>query len=156
MNTPPGRQNAVLGVCGRRRFFFLHITSSSEKETPKHIPGPFSGKKGRSIIGQDKEPPSCATAARPQSPAVRGFSRFGKRSRFWPDCIIPAVGSGGNARVSKAFSAVVRWAREKLSVCTQFSSGYLAGVVVCCVFAEKAKGDAQHGKAQSQWRGEYT
>ena len=36
----------------------------------------FPGKKDRSIIGQDKEPPSCATAAQPQTPAVRGFSEL--------------------------------------------------------------------------------
>ena len=42
----------------------------------------FFEKKGRSIIGQDKEPPSCATAARPQSPAVRGFSAFRLGGRF--------------------------------------------------------------------------
>ena len=36
----------------------------------------FSGGEGRSILVQDKGPQSQAPAARPQSPAVRGFPRF--------------------------------------------------------------------------------
>ena len=36
----------------------------------------------RSIKAQDKRPQSQAPAARPQSPAVRGFQRFQDRSRF--------------------------------------------------------------------------
>ena len=36
----------------------------------------FSGGEGRSILVQDKGPQSQASAARPQSPAVRGFPRF--------------------------------------------------------------------------------
>ena len=33
-------------------------------------------REGRSILAQDKGPQSQAPAARPQSPAVRGFPRF--------------------------------------------------------------------------------
>ena len=36
----------------------------------------FLGGEGRSILAQDKGPQSQAPAARPQSPAVRGFPRF--------------------------------------------------------------------------------
>ena len=36
----------------------------------------FSSGEGRSILVQDKGPQSQAPAARPQSPAVRGFPRF--------------------------------------------------------------------------------
>ena len=40
----------------------------------------FSRGEGRSIKAQDKGPQSQAPAARPQSPAVRGFPRFRNRS----------------------------------------------------------------------------
>ncbi len=82
MNTPPRRQNAVSSVCWRRRFFFLHITSSSEKETPKHIPGPFSGKKGRSIIGQDKGPHRFAARPGHFAPQCGAFSENGTAPYF--------------------------------------------------------------------------
>ena len=42
----------------------------------------FSSGEGRSILAQDKGPQSLMRAARPQSPAVRGFQRFQDRSRF--------------------------------------------------------------------------
>ena len=40
----------------------------------------FSSGERRSILAQDKGPQSQAPAARPQSPAVRGFPGFGNRS----------------------------------------------------------------------------
>ena len=45
-------------------------------EKSRTLQGDFSGGEGRSILAQDKGPQSQAPAARPQSPAVRGFPRF--------------------------------------------------------------------------------
>ena len=56
----------------------------------------------RSIKAQDKRPQSQAPAARPQSPAVRGFSGKSKPQSVWRFCKIIAVGHPEKSRVCRA------------------------------------------------------
>ena len=53
----------------------------------------------RSIKAQDKGPQSLMRAARPQSPAVRGFSGKRKPQSVWRFCKIIAVGHPEKSRV---------------------------------------------------------
>ncbi len=61
---------------------FLAIFAGTVLGEKPNFTGRFSSGEGRSILAQDKGPQSQAPAARPQSPAVRGFPRFWNRSRF--------------------------------------------------------------------------
>ena len=56
----------------------------------------------RSIKAQDKGPQSLMRAARPQSPAVRGFSGKRKPQSVWRFCKIITVGHPAKSRVCKA------------------------------------------------------
>ena len=56
----------------------------------------------RSIKAQDKGPQSLMRAARPQSPAVRGFSGKRKPQSVWRFCKIIAVGHPEKSRVYRA------------------------------------------------------
>ena len=53
-------------------------------------------------VKQDKGPQSLMRAARPQSPAVRGFSGKRKPQSVWRFCKIIAVGHPANPRVYRA------------------------------------------------------
>ena len=56
----------------------------------------------RSIKAQDKGPQSLMRAARPQSPAVRGFSGKRKPQSVWRFCKIIAVAHPEKSRVCRA------------------------------------------------------
>ena len=56
----------------------------------------------RSIKAQDKRPQSQAPAARPQSPAVRGFSGKRQPPSVWRFCKTIAVGHPAKSRVCRA------------------------------------------------------
>ena len=56
----------------------------------------------RSIKAQDKRPQSLMRAARPQSPAVRGFSEERQPPSVWRFCKIIAVGHPAKSRVCRA------------------------------------------------------
>ena len=56
----------------------------------------------RSIKAQDKRPQSLMRAARPQSPAVRGFSGKRKPQSVWRFCKIIAVGHPEKSRACRA------------------------------------------------------
>ena len=55
---------------------FLAIFAGTVLSEKPNFTVRFSGVEGRSILAQDKGPQSQAPAARPQSPAVRGFPGF--------------------------------------------------------------------------------
>ena len=76
MRTPPWCQNAVLRVCEGKRFSSLHIILRLELVTLRRIPGPFSRKKGRSIIGQDKGPHRLAARSGHKAPQCGAFLSF--------------------------------------------------------------------------------
>ena len=84
------------------------------------LQGGFLSDESRSILVQDKGPQSQAPAARPQSPAVRGFPRFGNRSlRCTLRGVFAVVGEregAENTRDSGLFKVTIPQAVEKFAV----------------------------------------
>ena len=151
----------MLRVCGRRRFSSLHIISSSEWATLKRIPGPFSRKKGaflsfatRSDLRWRRGLGSRLERICQQFQGkIRSHERREENSPGWERQASHLSVHRANPASAKCFSGREPGPTEgeKLSVCTQFCPGYLAAKMVCCVFAEGRKGDAQHEQTKGQW-----
>ena len=97
----------------------------------------FSGGEGRSILVQDKGPQSQAPAARPQSPAVRGFPRFGNRSLRCTLRGTFAVIGERQAQKRPVTADFSRWTFRRRLRKSQFSTTQKSDFCIAAIFGGK-------------------
>ena len=89
----------------------------------------------RSIVEQDKGPQSQAPAARPQSPAVRGFPRFGNRSLRCTLRGVFAVFGEHEGRQTPVTADFSRWTFRRRLRKSQFSTTQKSDFQVRAIFS---------------------